>query len=147
GPAAFIDDARHHRQMLGGGMRQAGIVAAGGLHALRHNVTRLADDHANARRLADGLRAMPGLIVDRENVETNIFYVDVVRDDMTAADFVDRLRDAGVLVNLPSAGRRTVRFVTHFGIEAADIEAALATVADVLGVPARAATAGTARSS
>jgi threonine aldolase len=147
GPAGFIEEARHHRQMLGGGMRQAGIVAAGGLYALRHNVDRLADDHVNARRLAEGLREMTGLLVDRETVETNIFYVDVVRDDMSAADFVDRLKAAGVLVNRPAVGRRTVRFVTHYGIEASDVEAALSIVADVLGVPAPAATAGTRRSS
>jgi threonine aldolase len=144
GPAPFIKDARHHRQMLGGAMRQAGIVAAGGLYALHHNVVRLADDHANARRLAEGLRAMPGLVVDREAVETNIFYVDVVRDDMTAAEFADRLRAAGVLVNRPSGGRRTVRFVTHYGIEAGDIEAALARVAEVLGAPAPTTATGTA---
>lgn len=146
GPAAFIDEARHHRQMLGGGMRQAGIVAAGGQYALRNNVARLADDHANARRLAEGLRAMPGLIVDRGTVDTNIFYVDIVRDDMTAAEFTDRIRAAGVRVNQPSGGRRTVRFVTHYGIEADDVESALAIVADVLGAPSPAVPAGPGRS-
>jgi threonine aldolase len=136
GEAGFIERARHNRQMLGGGMRQAGIVAAGGLWALRHNVERLAEDHANARRLAGMLRAMPGLRVDREVVETNIFYVEVVRDDMSAAEFVDRLRERGVLVNRPPAGRSSVRFVTHYGVEASDIGATVAIVADVLGAAA-----------
>jgi threonine aldolase len=142
GPTSFIEAARHHRQMLGGGMRQAGIIAAGGLYALRNNVGRLADDHANARRLAEGLRGLPGLVVDREIVETNIFYVDVVRDDMTAGEFVDRLGEAGLLINRPSAGRRTVRFATHYGIETGDIENAISIVASALGSPAAAVTSG-----
>ncbi|HEV8698580.1 MAG TPA: GntG family PLP-dependent aldolase [Candidatus Limnocylindrales bacterium] len=125
GNAAFIERARVNRQMLGGGMRQAGIVAAGGLYALHHNVARLADDHANARRLADGLRSITGIRVDRETVETNILYADILRDDMTALEFVERLRDHDVLINRPAAGRRTVRFVTHYGIEADDIEMAI----------------------
>jgi threonine aldolase len=137
GPAAFIERARTNRQMLGGGMRQAGIVAAGGLYALRHNVARLADDHANARRLADGLRSIPGIKVDRESVATNIFYADILRDDMTASEFVDRLREHGVLINRPSAGRRTVRFVTHFGIETDDIDAAIDAIRSATdGLPA-----------
>jgi threonine aldolase len=146
GPAAFIERARSNRQMLGGGMRQGGIVAAGGLYALRHNVARLADDHANARRLAEGLRSIPGIKVDRQTVETNIFYADIVRDDMTASEFVERLREHGVLINRPAAGRRTVRFVTHYGVEADDIEVAVDAIrAATDGLPAsHAATAASA---
>jgi threonine aldolase len=146
GSAAFIERARVNRQMLGGGMRQAGIVAAGGIYALHHNVARLADDHANARRLADGLRSIPGIKVDREGVETNIFYADILRDDMTALEFVERLRGHGVLINRPAGGRRTVRFVTHYGIEVDDIETAIDAIRSATeGLPAsRAASAASA---
>jgi threonine aldolase len=146
GPADFIERSRPNRQMVGGGMRQSGIVAAGGLYALRHNVTRLADDHHNARRLADGLRSIRGIRVDRDVVETNIFYADIVRDDMTAAAFVEQLREHGVLINRPAAGRSTVRFVTHYGIEPGDIEMAVDAIrASTDGLPtSRAASAASA---
>jgi threonine aldolase len=145
GSTAFIERARANRQMVGGGMRQAGIVAAGGLYALRNNIARLAEDHANAGRLADGLRSIPGIRVDRGVVETNIFYADIVRDDMTALEFVEGLREHGVLINRPAAGRRTVRFVTHLGIEADDVEAAIDAIRPALGQPAdRAASAASA---
>jgi threonine aldolase len=121
-------------------MRQAGIVAAGGLYALRHNVARLADDHANARRLANGIRSIEGIRVDREVVETNIFYADIVRDDMSAAQFVERLRDHSVVINRPAAGRSTVRFVTHYGVESDDIDVAIDAIRAVMdGLPAEAA--------
>jgi threonine aldolase len=135
GPAAFIEGATMNRQMLGGAMRQAGIIAAGGLFALEHNVDRLAEDHANARRLADGLRRLPGLRIDRADVETNMFYIEFVRDDITALEFATRLMERGVLVNRPSAHRRTIRFVTHFGIETSDIDAAVRIAAEVLESP------------
>jgi threonine aldolase len=133
GPAGLIDRARRDRQMLGGGLRQAGIVCAGGLYALEHHVERLAEDHANARRLADGLRAMPGVVLDRAVVETNIFYVSVERADMDIGAFAMRLAESGVLVNPPSRGRSTVRFVTHLGVSADDIDTALAAVGRIMG--------------
>jgi threonine aldolase len=136
GPRAFIERARHFRQMLGGGMRQAGIIAAAGLYALEHNVARLADDHANALRLGTGLARLPGLRLDRDQIETNIFYVEVERSGETAAAFADRLAEAGVRVNRPGRGRHTIRFVTHDGIEAADIDEALARAARICGSPA-----------
>lgn len=132
GPADFIEHARLRRQMLGGGMRQAGIVAAAGLYALENNIDRLADDHANAARLAEGLAAIPGLRLDRDLVETNIFYVEVVRPGLSVQDFAAGLRERGILVNSPPAGRRTVRFVTHYGIDRGDIEAAIVAAADMM---------------
>lgn len=132
GRAGFIERARQVRQMLGGGLRQAGIVAAGGLYALEHHVARLADDHANARLLAEGLAALPGVVIDRPTVETNIFYVSLARDDLDIATFAARLADEGVLVNPPSRGRHTVRFVTHLGIESDDIRTALERAARVV---------------
>jgi threonine aldolase len=135
GSSAFIESARRNRQMLGGGMRQAGIIAAAGLYALDHHVDRLAEDHALAQRLAAGIARLPGLALDRAVVETNIFYVEVVREGLTAQAFVDRLGELGVVVNRPSAGRRTVRFVTHLGIEREDIDRALAIIAEALDQP------------
>jgi threonine aldolase len=125
GSKTFVEEARHFRQMLGGGMRQAGIIAAGGLYALNHHIARLAEDHANARRLAAGLQQLPGLRLDRGVVETNIFYVDVAGGPQAAHEFVQRLRQDGVLVNPPARDRQTIRFVTHIGITEADIDRAI----------------------
>lgn len=132
GSHEFIARARLNRQMLGGGLRQAGIIAAAGIFALTHNVDRLADDHANARRLAEGLTRLPGLELDRPAVETNIFMIESARPDLSVQDLARALRSRGVLVNVPGTGRRAVRFVTHLGIESGDIEIAIAAAADAL---------------
>lgn len=135
GTTAFIARARRNRQILGGAMRQAGIIAAGGLYALEHHVERLAEDHVNARRLAEGIRRLDGIRVDRPLVETNIFYAEVERAGITPHAFVDALRRHGVIVNHPSVGQRTIRFVTHLGIDAADIDAAISIIGETLGDP------------
>jgi threonine aldolase len=132
GPSAFIERARVWRQMLGGGMRQAGIIAAGGLFALQNNISRLADDHMNARRLATGLAALPGLRLDRDVVETNIFLVESSEPNLPIGTFAEALKAAGVLVNIPSRGRRGVRFVTHYGIEPEHIDEVLAIAGDIV---------------
>src|SRR5439155_5396313 len=85
GSRAFIEEAWRLKQQMGGAMRQAGIIAAGGVYALRHHVKRLADDHANARRLAEGLAALPGVRLDPTTVETNIVFFDLT-GELTAAD-------------------------------------------------------------
>jgi threonine aldolase len=136
GPAPFIEAARLHRQMLGGGMRQAGIVAAAGVYALQHNVDRLAEDHENAHRLAGALAELPGVTISPWPVETNIFFAEVARDDLTAQELAQALRARGVLVNVPGAGRRSVRFVTHYGIESADVDAAVRVATEILRRPA-----------
>jgi threonine aldolase len=133
GRAQFIEKARLNRQMIGGGMRQAGVLAAAGVYALGHNVERLAEDHANARRLARALAEMPGISVLPVPVETNMFFAEIVRDDLSAQDFARALGAHDVLVNLPSAGRRSVRFVTHYGIEQADIDEAIRVASEILG--------------
>jgi len=120
GPADFIARARRMRKTLGGGMRQAGIIAAAGVFALQHMVDRLAEDHANAKLLARGLADLPMVDLDPEAVDTNIVIFGVRGD---AAGFVRSLKDAGVLASIPGPGR--VRMVTHFGIERADVEAAV----------------------
>lgn len=132
GSAAFVAEARRVRQAAGGGMRQAGVIAAAGIVALDTMVERLAEDHANARRLAL-LLAEAGLGVDPppEEVETNLVFAEVPEALMDAQAFVEGLRREGVLVN-PPRGRR-VRFVTHWGVTARQVEAAGEAVRRVLG--------------
>jgi threonine aldolase len=119
GDGDFIRRARKNRKMLGGGMRQAGIIAAAGVYALSCMVDRLAEDHANAKLLARGLASLPMVELDPESVETNIVIFRV--DD--SIGFMRSLKRAGVLCTSPGPGR--VRMVTHFGIDSADIEEAL----------------------
>ncbi|MDP2004560.1 MAG: low-specificity L-threonine aldolase [Rubrivivax sp.] len=124
GSKAFIQRAHRIRKMLGGGMRQAGVVAAAALHALDHHVERLADDHANARSLAEGLQGLPGVTV--QPPQTNIVFVDLVPDK--AAGVVERLRAAGVLCT----GLYRLRFVTHLDVDSADIARAVAVLRQTL---------------
>jgi len=127
GSAELIAEAWRWKQMLGGAMRQAGIIAAGGLYALDHHVDRLAEDHARARRLADGLAGLPGVELDAATVETNIL-VFAVPD---APAFCDVLAREDVLV-IPLDARR-VRAVTHLDVDEAGIERALEAAAAALG--------------
>ena len=124
GTAEFVARARKARKMLGGGMRQAGVFAAAGLVALDGMVERLAEDHANARRLAQGLASMPGLFIDPAAIQSNIVIVEVT--DREAQGLIGGLKARGVLAS-PSAGKG-VRFVTHYGITPADIDRALEVV-------------------
>ncbi len=117
GSKDLIARAHRIRKMLGGGMRQAGVLAAAALHALDHHVERLAEDHAHARRLAEGLAALPGVTV--QPPQTNILFVDLA--PQKAAGVVERLRAAGVLCT----GLYRLRFVTHLDVLADDIERAI----------------------
>jgi threonine aldolase len=130
GSRDFIKAARRVRKVVGGGTRQAGIIAAAGIVALEQMVDRLAEDHANARLLADGLANMPGITLDPTRVQTNLVFFEVAGTSWTAAEFCERLAALGVLM-LP-LGRYTVRAVTHYGIERADVEHALHIVAQLL---------------
>jgi len=123
GPRALINEARRVRKMLGGGMRQVGILAAAGIYALTHHVDRLVEDHDNARRLARGLARMPGIRLDPERVVTNIVIFDVAETGLGAYRVVERLSREGVLV-IPF-GPTTVRAVTHLDVSATDIDRAL----------------------
>ena len=118
GSTELIARAHRIRKMLGGGMRQAGVLAAAALHALDHHVERLAEDHANARALAEGLQGVPG--VSAQPPQTNIVFVDLVPEK--AAGAVERLRAAG----LWCTGLYRLRLVTHLDVAAADIPRALA---------------------
>ncbi len=118
GPKAFIARAHRIRKMLGGGMRQAGVLAAAASHALDHHIERLAEDHAHARALAEGLAGLPGVTV--QPPQTNIVFIDLAPE--RAAGVVERLRDQGVLCT----GLYRLRLVTHLNISAADIAHAVA---------------------
>lgn len=121
GSVEFIERARRFRKQIGGGMRQAGIIAAGALYALEHQRERLAEDHRNARVLAEGLAEIPGLEVDLKSVQTNIVIFRVT--NCPASELVKRFGEAGVLVL--STGPDTIRAVTHLGIDGEDIGEAL----------------------
>jgi threonine aldolase len=121
--ADFIARARRQRKVLGGGMRQAGVLAAAGIVALEEMPARLADDHANARRLAEGLAGLPGIRLDPGRVRTNIVYVDFRPGTPPAADIAARLDRHGVRVL--ATGPDQIRAVTHHGIREADIGRAL----------------------
>ena len=127
GSSPVIDRARRWRKAVGGGWREAGVLAAAGLWALDHMTERLADDHTNARTLAEGLAELPGIRIDLTRVQTNIVRFELA--DMSAPAFLAGCRDRGVL---GGGSGRAVRFVTHFGIEAADIQHALMTCSEVL---------------
>ncbi|MEP1740186.1 MAG: low-specificity L-threonine aldolase [Kangiellaceae bacterium] len=114
GPKEFIEEAKHWRKMLGGGMRQAGIIAAAGLYALTHNVERLAEDHENAKALASGLSSIDELQVTQVN--TNILWLEVQPQDVTT--LADYLADNGVNA---SFGEK-MRLVTHLGISRQDVK-------------------------
>jgi len=130
GSAETIRRVHRFRKMFGGGMRQAGIIAAGALYALEHNITRLADDHANAKLLAKALADMPGVSIDPETVETNIVYFDVDAAKCTAQDFCETLRQMGVWM-LPLGSQR-VRAVTHLDVSRENIEQAITVLRGVL---------------
>jgi threonine aldolase len=119
GSRDFIRAAHRYRKMMGGGMRQAGVLAAAGIVALETMVARLAEDHARARALAEGLSALPGLSADLQRVQTNMVYVEV-RD---AAGFAARLAEEGVLAGALAPTR--VRLVTHYHITDEDVTATL----------------------
>lgn len=125
GPAELIREAVRHRKVFGGGMRQAGILAAAALYALDHHIDRLADDHANARKLGDGLRQMPGVRVDA--IDTNLVYFHLTPGPLTAKELNSRLCGCGVLMNV--TGPYSLRAVTHLDVDAADVQRAIDAVA------------------
>ncbi len=135
GSAPFIDRARRARKMLGGGMRQAGVLAAAGLCAL-DLVDRLSEDHANARRLAAGLAELPLLDVDPARVETNMVFLRC-RPPMTGERFVQLCAEGGVKV--ARSAPDTIRMVTHRGVSGADVDRAVATIREALLREARVA--------
>ena len=130
GSREFIDRAVPVRRMLGGGMRQVGVLAAAGLVALEKMTARLEEDHANAQLLARGLAEIRGVNIDPERAQTNILVFDVAGTGQTTAEFSAKLKQRGVLANGMNA--REMRMVTHKDVSRHDCEVALGTVSEVL---------------
>ncbi len=130
GTGEFIAEARRSRKILGGGMRQAGILAAAGITALEQMVERLAEDHRNCLNLAEGIDKIEGLSVDLSKVQTNIIYFSLSGGRITGEQLLNRLDEKGVKSFL--TGPDTFRMVTHYGIEKNDIDTALAVIRDAM---------------
>ncbi len=129
GSEDLIAAARHYRKMLGGGMRQTGIIAAAGLYALEYERPRLADDHVKARRLAEGIAELSVFRVNLDRVQTNIVIFDVVEGD--ASGVLAQLKDEGVL--MVPFGPTTIRATTHRDVDAKQIEKALSAMHRLYG--------------
>jgi threonine aldolase len=134
GSRDFIDKARVTRKLLGGGMRQAGVLAAAGLIALEESPKTLHRDHENARHLAEGLAKLPGIAIDPKKVVTNILIFDVAATGRTAADLCAALAKRSVLAG--PTGPHAIRMVTHCDVDRAAIDRALAVFAEILVNPA-----------
>ena len=130
GSKDFIGEARAWRKRLGGGMRQAGILAAAGLIALEESPKRLHEDHANARRLANGLTAIAGISIDPEAVVTNIVIFDIAKTGKTQAEICNKLQEAGVLA---FGWDSVIRMVTHCDVDSLGVDEAIANVRKVCG--------------
>lgn len=128
GSKAFVAEARRTRKILGGGMRQGGIIAAAGVVALETMIDRIHEDHANAGRLAQGIARIEGLSIDPARVQTNIVYFDVVGEGASAETLVKKLAERGL--KILSVGPRRLRAVTHYGITAQDIDRAISALSD-----------------
>lgn len=120
GTKDFIVRAHRIRKMLGGGMRQVGILAAAAHFALDHNIDRLADDHVNAKRLATGLAQIKGFTIDPDSVETNIIIIDVSKSKYHVSDVVHKFKEHNILIS--PFGRTYIRAVTHMNVSADDVE-------------------------
>jgi threonine aldolase len=123
GSRELMEEARRLKQMFGGAMRQAGIIAAAGVYALQHNVERLAEDHENAKRLARGLVEIRGVALNPEEVETNIVVFDVAGLRLAAGRFIERLLARGI--RFSHTGPTTVRAVTHLDISRGQVDETL----------------------
>jgi len=131
GTRKFIARARHIRKMLGGGMRQAGIVAAAGIISLEKMTKRLGDDHVRAKKLADGLRQVKGLVVDAGSPSTNMVYMNLSDDvRINSSQITDRMKKSGVLLDAENA--RRFRLVTHYWIDDGAVEKTISAFRDVL---------------
>jgi threonine aldolase len=129
GDSEFIERARRYRKMLGGGMRQAGVIAAAGIIAIEKMVDRLRDDHSNAQTLAKGLSSIDGISIDPSRVQTNIVMYDVSGLGIGSEKWIATLTESGVKAG--SLDENRVRMVTHRGVEKADVEYSLSVAAKI----------------
>jgi threonine aldolase len=130
GSKEFIKEAWRHKQMMGGSMRQSGVIAAAALYALDHNWDRLAEDHDNARHLSEGIANIKGLEIDVPRMQTNLVFFEVTKPGWTAARLVDACRERGVGIGANTATR--IRAVTHLDVNRKDIDVALKAISDAL---------------
>jgi threonine aldolase len=130
GDADFITEAHRWRKVVGGSMRQCGVIAAAGIVSLEEMVDRLAEDHTNARLLAEHIAELPGIAIDPETVQTDIVIFGVTSEHISAAQLAVALRERGILMS--AIGPAQIRAVTHYGITAADIEMTLAAIGEVM---------------
>ncbi|MHC5137878.1 MAG: beta-eliminating lyase-related protein, partial [Planctomycetota bacterium] len=130
GPSEFIAEGRRIRKGLGGGMRQAGILAAAGMVALDTMIDRLADDHTNAKALAEGLNKIHGVDVDLNSVQTNMIYFTLTTEAVSDEQLISSAVEKGV--KFLSIVPRAFRMVTHHGIERGDIDTAIEIVREII---------------
>jgi threonine aldolase len=130
GTAEAMSQARVHRKQLGGGMRQAGVLAAAGLIALEEMPRRLSEDHATARLLAEGIAEIPGISIEPANVVTNIVIFDVAGTGTSPADLISKAKSRGVLVS--GIGGTRIRLVTHYDVTREDCVEALGALKQIL---------------
>jgi threonine aldolase len=131
GTVEFIEQARHYRKIFGGGMRQAGILAAAGIYALERNMERLKEDHEKAHLLAEMLRVIPGFDVDPDGVQTNIVIVSISRAGTSVEDVLARAGERGVLLSMGS--QDGIRAVTHMDVSLEDVRKAGSTMQELFG--------------
>lgn len=130
GTREFISRARKNRKMLGGGMRQAGFLAAAGIIALKDMPARLAEDHENAKYMAAKLAEIPGVSVDMDSVDINIVFFSLDRPQALLTGLPERMREKGIKINGFEGNEG--RFVTHYGIDRADVDRAVAALAEIV---------------
>jgi threonine aldolase len=130
GERGFIDEARHYRKLFGGGMRQAGILAAAGLYAIEHNIARLAEDHEKTRELARELSTVPGIALDMDSIHTNMLMIDVGPSGRNPGDMLERFAKGGVL--LSSGNGTCLRAVTHLDVTFDEVRKAGAIICEVV---------------
>jgi threonine aldolase len=132
GSKEFIREAWRQKQMLGGSMRQSGVIAAAALYALEHNWDRLAEDHDNAHHLAAGIANIKGLECEVDRMQTNLVFFEVKKPGMTGAQFVAACTERGVGMGTSAGSATRIRAVTHLDVNRADIDAALKVINDVM---------------
>ena len=130
GTRKFIERARKYRKMLGGGLRQAGILAAAGIYALENLVERLEEDHIQARKLAQALNELSGIKIEMDSVQTNIVMVEIDNSKANVQDCVKLLKNKGILVN--SVDERRLRFVTHRDVTPQDIDFTIQVITEIM---------------
>lgn len=131
GDAGFIERAHRYRKILGGGMRQLGILAAAGLYALEHNISRLKEDHEKARHFAEEVGRIPGFEIDMETVQTNIVIIDIGKRSGSTDDILRVLKEKGVL--LTEGGYQKLRAVMHLDVSFEEVEQAANTIRTLFG--------------